>query len=79
MSLILTKNRRILKQLLGKDYEKIVTKEMLLKKGFEENYYTHHKLSIVAKYKYTFCFDYGYRKADDTSFKIVKAFNYKDE
>jgi len=57
-----------------------IPKERLLKEGFEFDYHTHFKISKVKGYQYTFCFDYGYRPVEQKdSFKIVKAFEYKDE
>jgi hypothetical protein len=76
---ILKHNRRTLKKLLGDEYEKIVNREKLLKSGFEFDYYTHHRESKVRKYEYTFCFDYGYREMGDENYKIVKAFEYKED
>jgi hypothetical protein len=76
---ILKRNRRVLKRLLGDEREKVVSYEKLLKLGFEFGYYTHHRKSAVKKYEYTYCFDYGYRIADDASYKIVKAYERKDE
>jgi hypothetical protein len=76
---ILKHNRRALKKILGNENEKLVSREKLLKLGFEFDYYTHHRQSKVKQYLYTFCFDYGYRKADGEFYKIVKAFTYKED
>jgi hypothetical protein len=76
---ILKRNRRVLKKLLGDEREKVVSYEKLLKLGFEFAYYTHHRKSVVKKYEYTYCFDYGYRIADDAGYKIVKAYERRDE
>lgn len=79
ISNILKHNRRILKRLLGDNKEKLVSQEKLLKQGFEFGYYTHHRKSAVKKYDYTYCFDYGYRASEESCYKIVKAFNEKDD
>src|SRR5687767_1213396 len=76
---ILKHNRRTLKTLLGVESEKIISREKLLKKGFEFDYYTHHRESKIKRYTYTFCFDYGYRPVEKDSYKVVKAFEYKEE
>ena len=72
-------NRRTLKGLLGTESEKIISREKLLKNVFEFDYYTHHRESKIKRYTYTFCFDYGYRPIPKDSYKVVKAFEYKEE
>lgn len=76
---ILKHNRRALKKILGDESEKIVTREKLLKSGFEFDYYTHHRESKIKRYTYTYCFDFGYRVIGDGNYKVVKAFLYKEE
>ena len=76
---ILKHNRRTLKKILGDESGKIVTREKLLKSGFEFDYYTHRRESKIKKYIYAFCFDYGYRETGDGNYKVVKAFQYKEE
>ena len=58
-----------------------ISKERLLKEGFEFGYHTHFKNSKFKGYQYTFCFDYGYRIVDEKkgTYKVVKAFEYKEE
>ncbi|AEW00168.1 hypothetical protein Niako_3882 [Niastella koreensis GR20-10] len=70
----LKNNRRILKKVLGVKHEEIVTRETLLKMGFEFTYHTHHVLSSYQKNEYTFCYNYGYRKIDEERLKVVKSF-----
>jgi hypothetical protein len=72
---ILNRNRKILKKIAGrKDADKI-SKERLLKEGFEFDYHTHFIISKVKSYQYIFCFDYGYRPITGTEFfKVVKGF-----
>ena len=76
---ILKRNQRILKTFLGTENEKMISRENLLKKGFEFDYYTHHRESKIKRYNYTFCFGYGYRSVANDSYKIVKAFDYKED
>lgn len=80
---ILKKNRDILKKMSARKDREAISKEMLLKAGFNFKYYTHHKTSVHQKNEYTFCYDYGYRvysSANKTDvFKIVKAFTDKEE
>ena len=73
---ILKKNREILKSMNAR---KEVTKERLLKAGFDFTYFTHHKFTIHYHYQYTFCYDYGYRAVKPESYKVVKAFEEKEE
>ena len=56
-----------------------ITKERLLKAGFDFTYFTHHKFTIHYHYQYTFCYDYGYRAIKPESYKVVKAFEEKEE
>jgi len=73
---ILKRNREILKKMNAR---KEVTKERLLKAGFDFTYFTHHKFTIHYHYQYTFCYDYGYRAVKPESYKVVKAFEEKEE
>jgi hypothetical protein len=77
--LALSRNRKILRSILRDESELIVKREKLLKLGFEFEYHTHHRISKVKQYEYTFCFDYGYRDVTTGTVKIVKAFTYKDD
>jgi len=74
IQLALKHNRRILKQLLGKQAEVLVKKEVLMQKGFDFNYHTHHVTSKVKAREYTFTFNYGYTIMPNGEFKIVKSF-----
>jgi hypothetical protein len=71
---ILKSNRSILKNLLADKPEVIVTREALLKKGFEFDYHTHHVISQIKQYEFIFSFNYGYRVVDKDGYKIVKGF-----
>ena len=75
----LNKNRRILKNILRKESELVVKRDKLLKQGYEFDYHTHHRISKIKQYEYTFCFDYGYRYVTADSVKVVKAFTYKED
>ncbi len=84
IQLILKKNRRILKKMQARKDNDEIPKERLLKEGFEFDYHTHLKNTINRNYVYTFCFDFGYRPVKATKyikdcFKVVKAFDYKEE
>ena len=67
-------NRRILKKVLGSRKEEIVSRETLEKLGYNFTYHTHHVISMTKNYEYTFCFNYGYRTAEDGKVKVVKSF-----
>ena len=70
----LKRNRAILKTILGDKPEIIVSRELLLKKGFEFDYHTHHVISQYKQYEFIFSFNYGYRVVDKDLYKVVKSF-----
>ena len=74
IKLALINNRRVLKNVLGKESEVLVTRESLLKQGFEFDYHTHHVISKIKSNEFIFCYNYGYRKVDDGRYKVVKSF-----
>lgn len=76
---ILKKNREVLKKMTARKDKNEITKERLLKAGFDFTYYTHHKNTLHYNYQYTFCYDYGYRMVKPEIYKIVKAFEEKEE
>jgi hypothetical protein len=63
----------------GRKDKNQITKEHLLKAGFDFAYPTHHKFTIHHNYQYTFCYDYGYRLVKPENYKIVKAFEEKED
>jgi predicted nucleic acid-binding Zn ribbon protein len=71
---ILKRNRAILKVVLGDKPEVIVPRELLLKKGFEFYYHTHHVISQYKQYEFIFSFNYGYRIVEKDLYKVVKSF-----
>ena len=76
---ILKRNRDILKKIISRKDKNEITRERLLKAGFDFTYHTHHKFTIHNNYQYTFCYDYGYRPVKAEIYKIVKAFEEKPE
>lgn len=79
IQLILKKNRRVLKKLFARKDHDAITKEKLLKEGFEFDYHTHFVVSKIKGNQFIFNFDYGYRMVNEDMYKIVKAFETKDE
>jgi|SRR5579872_1023807 len=71
---ILKRNRAVLKAVLGDKPEVIVSREHLLKKGFEFDYHTHHVISHFKQNEFIFSFNYGYRVLEKDSYKVVKSF-----
>ena len=71
---ILKRNRAILKTILGDKHEIIVSRELLLKKGFEFDYHTHHVISHFKQNEFIFSFNYGYRVLEKDLYKVVKSF-----
>lgn len=70
----LKNNRRILKHLLGDKTSETVSREELLKQGFEFEYHTHFITSHYQQNEYTFCYNFGYRLLDKYKYKIIKSF-----
>jgi len=70
----LKNNRRILKELLGKNDYLIIEKAVLLKLGFDFDYHTHHVISKTQQNEFIFSFNYGFRLMGNNQFKIVKSF-----
>ena len=70
----LKSNRRILKNLLGKNHEVIIEKAVLLKLGFNFDYHTHRVISKTRQNEFIFSFNYGYHGMDNNQYKIVKSF-----
>ena len=67
-------NRRILKDLLGKNPEVIIEKAILLKLGYNFDYHTHHFISKIQRNEFIFSFNYGYREMGNNQYKVVKSF-----
>jgi len=74
IKLALIRNQRIIKALLAGRPEIIVTRETLLKKGFEFDYHTHHVTSKTKRNEYIFSFNYGYHDLGTGQYKLVKSF-----
>lgn len=79
IQLLLKKNRRVLKKMFARPDRDEIKKERLLKEGFDFDYHTHFVTSKIKKNQFTFCFDYGYRAVSELTFKIVKAFDHKED
>jgi hypothetical protein len=71
---ILKRNRLILKTFLGEKQGVVVSRESLLKRGFEFDYHTHHVISSIKQNEFIFSFNYGYRILENNLFKVVKSF-----
>jgi hypothetical protein len=76
---VLKKNRRALKKVFGRADKDAIKKDRLLKEGFEFDYHTHFVTTKIKRNQFIFCFDYGYREVEEGLFKIVKAFDYKED
>lgn len=79
VQLILKRNRRVLKKMFVRKDRDLLDKIVLLKEGFEFDYHTHFVTSKIKKNQFTFCFDYGYRSVGEDRYKVIKAFEYKEE
>jgi uncharacterized protein YvpB len=73
---ILKRNRRILKKIFNPRSEnKLISREVLIKAGFEFGFHTH---LVITKYKaneFIFCYDYGYREVEVNKFQIIQGYN----
>ena len=74
IDLVLKKNRRILRDLLGDHTSINISEKDLLVKGFVFLYYTHHLTTKMEQREYVFCYDYGYRQMENGWYKVVKSF-----
>jgi predicted nucleic acid-binding Zn ribbon protein len=79
IELVLRKNRRILKKMFTKKDSGEMKREKLLKDGFDFDYHTHHVISKIKKNEFIFCYDFGYCALAAGTYKIVKAFEYKED
>ncbi len=68
---VLTRNRRILEQLLGPEKTIRANKEKLLQQGFNFKYITHTYTNRSGD-TYCFCYEMGYLALDNDSYLIVK-------
>ncbi len=76
IELILKRNRRVLKKLYDpKTVEKKVTREMLIREGFEFGFLTHIAVTRTKSNEITFCYDYGYREISKDQFQIYASFS----
>lgn len=74
---ILRKNRRILENFLSQDKSKS-SKERLIEKGFNFNYYT-NTLKTKDGRIYYYCYDYGYFTLEDNWYALVKKLDWVGE
>jgi hypothetical protein len=74
IDLALKRNRRILKALFKEEKDTYVREKVLQEKGFVFSYHTHHTVTKLKQEEYLFCYDYGYREAEDGLYRIIKAF-----
>jgi hypothetical protein len=75
IDIILKRNRRILKKIFNpKKEDKLISREALIKAGFEFEFHTHF---VVTKYKaneFIFCYDYGYREVEKGRYQVVPSY-----
>lgn len=74
IDIILKRNRRILKKYFDPYKETIVSRDMLLKQGFDFDYFTHFIVTKLRSNEFRFCYDYGYREIENSTVKIIKSF-----
>jgi predicted nucleic acid-binding Zn ribbon protein len=75
VDLMLKRNRRILKRLFNPRKEEVaISRETLLKQGFDFNFHTHSVITKKYKNEFTFCYDFGYREIEKDKYRIIKSF-----
>jgi len=73
---VLKRNRKILKQLYNPNKEdRLITRETLLKSGFEFEFHTHYVITKIHANQFIFCYDYGYREVEKGKYKVIKRFD----
>jgi hypothetical protein len=73
---VLKRNRKILKQVFNPQKEDgLITRETLLKAGFEFEFHTHHVITKIRSNEFIFCYDYGYREVEKDKYKVIKRFD----
>jgi predicted nucleic acid-binding Zn ribbon protein len=71
VDLVLKRNRRILKNCLGREGTRRVRKEELVARGFRFEYFTHNFTNSRGK-RYCFCYDYGWLGLGGDQWLVVK-------
>lgn len=67
----LRKNRRILEELLGTEKTIKVSREHLLRKGLNFDYFTNQIVNVKGQV-YNFVYEYGYLDLEENTFLIVR-------
>lgn len=76
IDLIIKKNRRVLKRLYNPKYsDRKVSKEELIREGFEFGFLTHVAVTITKSNEIIFCYDYGFREITKDKFRIYPSFS----
>jgi hypothetical protein len=82
ISTILKNNRRVLQQLFDPvKKDRLISRDILLRAGFEFGFLTHVAVSKGRAHEITFCFDYGYREIQPGTYQLYHSFskvNVKD-
>jgi len=68
---ILRKNRRILEDLLGEEKTMKISKELMLRRGLNYEYYTNHIVNVKGQ-TYHFVYEYGYLALERGIYLIVR-------
>jgi hypothetical protein len=72
---ILRKNRRILKKMYSpQKFDKLFSRESLIKAGFEFGFHTHTIITKSKNNEIIFCFDFGYREMTKDNFQLFPSF-----
>ena len=72
---ILKRNRRILKNLHNpKKPDKLFSREVLLKAGFEFGFHTHTVITKNKQNEIVFCYDFGYREMPKGQYQLFPSF-----
>ena len=76
IDLMLKKNRRILHKYYnpGKP-EMMISRETLLKAGFEFGFHTHIVVTKHQHNEFVFCYNYGYRETGQQQYQVIRGFS----
>lgn len=76
ISMILKNNRRVLQKLFDpKKPDQKVSRDILLRAGFEFGFLTHIAVTKGKAHEIIFCFDYGYREVGSNQYQLYHSFS----
>lgn len=65
---------RLEKLLNPKKSDQLITREVLIREGFEFDYDTHFIKTKIKEYIFTLCYDFGYREVKENLIQIIESY-----